>query len=905
MAYRADIEIAVRGARELDQTIKTINKLNNSINVVNRNAKLLQGKNFNVANIENYSRAVSKAERAVRRAAEGTELERRAISQLVSAMELENKARQRKNILIAQEVANRRRIQATVNAGFGIQGPQAAPIRVGRGPTSPIGGATFIPGSPAALRAAARGKTDGGGGGGGGRFGDIASNAIIGGAFPLLFGQGGGAATGGAIGGLIGGAFGGTGGFAGSLLGTLLGERVGRANQVKELAADIGFTAKQTQTLSQAFQQAGADFDKFQQSVSRIQGLGLSIEDQAKAIQLASALTEAYGGKIDKVTNAFTNALQTGKVTQATLNQLTSQGIPIQEALAQKYDISRTKLLQMAKDGQISVQTLIDTLVEIGNKGVTEANKTPDAFEQGFNQIEQALGELYQTFITVFDDTANVISESTGKGVAGALAYIRDFIKGVEILVQTVGPLLDSVASSYLNIQTAIGSAVGAVPGLTSAVLQFISAVTPGLGFVAGAIDAIRGVGAQRSERQGPYVPSRLQQKPLSTFTAPAQTPPSAGAKVKKSPENRTAQLTEELRALISIGQAEDRIRDLRFQGRDILAAQAEFDKQIADIQRDKNKSLMQANYESERIVINKIAEARAVKATLELEDQIREITRKRNQDQIEFQLRREQNRRQLEADIAGLTPPAVRSPLEQLTIDQAARRQTLLGPRLEELDQLQTKLAAPTGTFDTRQISEFRDRLSDVNDEIAQVTNALVQIDAAEIAWERNRAGVQALEDSLNAIGSSLTNVFSSLITGTNDWNNVLVNTLNSLSNILLQLGLSSLAGDDGRGFFSFLTGGLKLGKRAAGGPVSAGAPYIVGERGPELFVPGRSGTIVPNNAMGGTTSVIVNVDAKGTRAEGDSGIANQLGKVVAAAVKAEIVKEQRPGGLLANTRR
>lgn len=42
----------------------------------------------------------------------------------------------------------------------------------------------------------------------------------------------------------------------------------------------------------------------------------------------------------------------------------------------------------------------------------------------------------------------------------------------------------------------------------------------------------------------------------------------------------------------------------------------------------------------------------------------------------------------------------------------------------------------------------------------------------------------------------------------------------------------------------------GIEL--RAAGGPVSAGQPYIVGEVGPELFVPPASGSIVPNNALG-----------------------------------------------------
>jgi hypothetical protein len=39
---------------------------------------------------------------------------------------------------------------------------------------------------------------------------------------------------------------------------------------------------------------------------------------------------------------------------------------------------------------------------------------------------------------------------------------------------------------------------------------------------------------------------------------------------------------------------------------------------------------------------------------------------------------------------------------------------------------------------------------------------------------------------------------------------------------------------------------------KRAAGGPVSAGQSYYVGEQGPELFTPGSSGSITPNGAGG-----------------------------------------------------
>ena len=88
----------------------------------------------------------------------------------------------------------------------------------------------------------------------------------------------------------------------------------------------------------------------------------------------------------------------------------------------------------------------------------------------------------------------------------------------------------------------------------------------------------------------------------------------------------------------------------------------------------------------------------------------------------------------------------------------------------------------------------------------------------------------------------------------------------------------------------------------RAKGGPVSSGQTYMVGERGPELFVPGRSGTIVANDKMGGgSTNVIVNVDAKGSSVEGDEQGANQLGRVISTAVQSELIKQQRPGGILA----
>lgn len=46
---------------------------------------------------------------------------------------------------------------------------------------------------------------------------------------------------------------------------------------------------------------------------------------------------------------------------------------------------------------------------------------------------------------------------------------------------------------------------------------------------------------------------------------------------------------------------------------------------------------------------------------------------------------------------------------------------------------------------------------------------------------------------------------------------------------------------------------GGINFGRKAGGGPVHRGVPYIVGEKGPELFTPNSSGTITPNHRLGG----------------------------------------------------
>jgi hypothetical protein len=61
---------------------------------------------------------------------------------------------------------------------------------------------------------------------------------------------------------------------------------------------------------------------------------------------------------------------------------------------------------------------------------------------------------------------------------------------------------------------------------------------------------------------------------------------------------------------------------------------------------------------------------------------------------------------------------------------------------------------------------------------------------------------------------------------------------------------------------FGAIMSGGFRPPGMANGGPVGANLPYIVGERGPELFVPHTAGNIVPNHAMGGGGDINVTVN-------------------------------------------
>lgn len=164
-------------------------------------------------------------------------------------------------------------------------------------------------------------------------------------------------------------------------------------------------------------------------------------------------------------------------------------------------------------------------------------------------------------------------------------------------------------------------------------------------------------------------------------------------------------------------------------------------------------------------------------------------------------------------------------------------------------------------------------------------------QIDQLSEAYAQSEQTVRAAEEaqrSMNDLarlaGDSISGFFSDIVSGGENAQKALMNLTKRLADAALQaalLGDGPLAGLFGGkasgggvgGIVGTIIGGLF--KRAGGGPVSANTPYLVGERGPEVVVPGRSGMVVPNDVLtkgGGSGGSSVNVTVNATNNGGMS---------------------------------
>lgn len=167
------------------------------------------------------------------------------------------------------------------------------------------------------------------------------------------------------------------------------------------------------------------------------------------------------------------------------------------------------------------------------------------------------------------------------------------------------------------------------------------------------------------------------------------------------------------------------------------------------------------------------------------------------------------------------------------------------------------------------------------------------------------------SLRDALSSVAEQLFNL--SVETGLGNLSDFVNGVIDDIDFVGLFGGIAGLFGGGGSGpglppGGTFTSGGGFM--LAAGGPARAGQPYIVGERGPELFVPNMNGMVVPNHKLRGSgvgglsgggegITNVFNIDARGSEVGVETRIRQELSRavpsIVNASVQATVERRQR----------
>lgn len=265
---------------------------------------------------------------------------------------------------------------------------------------------------------------------------------------------------------------------------------------------------------------------------------------------------------------------------------------------------------------------------------------------------------------------------------------------------------------------------------------------------------------------------------------------------------------------------------------------------------------------------------------------------------------------------------------LEQNKVKVLAEAKGLTGAQVDELVKLTKQLQAQKGDLeDILELErsraffakEIADRQKAAHDALAASfgkgedekkspvgrAKALAKVMKTELS-----PAAQRLVDLSDNIGSSFENAMMSAVRGTmsvkDAFRTMAADIIAELYRVFVVkqiTGFISNAIMGGMGYTPVEGGGYTMRPRArpraAGGPVSAGSPYLVGERGPELIVPNRSGTVIPNNKLGGggvVVNQVINISTgvqQTVRAE-----IRQLMPQIADSAKAAVSDAKRRGG-------
>lgn len=188
---------------------------------------------------------------------------------------------------------------------------------------------------------------------------------------------------------------------------------------------------------------------------------------------------------------------------------------------------------------------------------------------------------------------------------------------------------------------------------------------------------------------------------------------------------------------------------------------------------------------------------------------------------------------------------------------------------------------------------------LKEGQDQISEYLKTPIEAPKMSVEMEDIISKADEMRQSFDAVGNAIANSFKGMLTGAMSFKSAMRGIIGAVIDELFRLYVV-------KQIVGIVTSAVGLPPaRALGGSVTGNKPYMVGERGPELFVPGGNGTIIPNSNMrggGGGSPISINVDARGSndpaavRAQVQQGILEAAPAIIAAAQARTVSGLRRP---------
>jgi len=635
-------------------------------------------------------------------------------------------------------------------------------------------------------------------------------------------------------------------------------------SQTRSLEVLTG-SAQKAKQIIQELQQLGAvtpfTSTELIDAAKRLQAFGVETNKVVETTKRLADVSGATGAELQNLVTAYGQVQAKGRLQGEELLQFQERGIALQAELRKMYGLSGDEFQKALEKGRISAEAVEVAIVRLTNTGgkyadgaIAQSNTLAGKFStltDGIEMLAKRIGEVLKPALKEVLDFANLTINAINNALAGPdLKKANDRLFNINARIKE---LRQSIAAGE---KAEIGTAAGPqILGVDGQVLGGGVPALPGLKFELQQLQKEAKQLQDRIKELRSAPKPKVQQTPATPALLPGTEKEKKprrksldeliGGDIKRTLEERQA--FNELQTAQRMGGAgtDQAKRMVEFLGkyRSIANEILAINETIAKV--EAQRDVLQANGIN---VSEKLRDLNAERRNLviDLNAQLQTQYNQAAEAETERLLAVDEllSSAQYELELARQKDPLKRA---ELQIDQQLKSDAITKLNLtdEQLNRLKEILM----------ITEQIKNESSKNEEILDRT-------ASSVAGAFSSA-IDAVTDSTKTLGDALGDIGRRLLA--------------TIGNMLIMYGiaqaLGALGGGAGnpQGIFSFLARGF--GFRANGGPVSAGSPYVVGEHGPELFVPGSSGSVVSNDnlrsAMGaapGSGSPVLNMSFQTT---------------------------------------